>query len=397
MIPVRPTPALLAFALLGASSPLPASAQGRPNRPVLHGQEWIAITGKPLAATAGSMIFQAGGNAVDAACAMLAATTTMWDVLSWGGETQALIYDPRTREVVGINGLGVAPSGATPEFYRSRGHRHPPQYGPLAAVTPGTPGALMVMLAVYGRLSLAEVLAPAIRMADGYPIEEQAVASILRFRDEIEQWPTSMAVYFPNEVDGEPAPPAPGEIFRQPDLAVTLRKLVEAEASALADGADREAAIMAAYERFYRGDIAEEFVRGANEAGSPMMREDLASWRVEIEEPVRTSYKGIDVYKLTTWTQGPVLLQVLNMLETLDVASLGYNSAGYIHTMYQVMSRAYADRDFYYGDPYTGPAEPIAGLLSKAYARSRLEDLDPERNDDRVRPGDPYRPSATSS
>jgi gamma-glutamyltranspeptidase/glutathione hydrolase len=122
-----------------------------------------------------------------------------------------------------------------------------------------------------------------------------------------------------------------------------------------------------------------------------MMREDLASWRVEIEEPVRTSYKGIDVYKLTTWTQGPVLLQMLNMLETLDVASLGYNSAGYIHTMYQVMSHAYADRDFYYGDPYTGPAEPIAGLLSKAYARSRMEDLDPERNDDRVRPGDPYR------
>jgi len=393
MTACRP-PSVLLLALAASSTSLaadPAVAQGPPNRPVLHGQEWIAITGKPLAATAGAMIFQAGGNAVDAACAMLAATSTMWDVLSWGGETQALIYDPRTREVVGINGLGVAPSGATPDFYRSRGHRHPPQYGPLAAVTPGTPGALMVMLAEYGRLSLAEVLAPAIRMADGYPIEEQAVASIGRFRDEIDQWPSSQAVYLPNEVDGAPAPPQPGQIFRQPDLAETLRKLVEAEAEALAAGADRRDAIMAAYDRFYRGDIARDFVHGANEAGSPMAVEDLATWRVEIEEPVRTSYKGVDVYKLTTWTQGPVLLQMLNMLETLDVAALGYNSASYVHAVYQVMNRAYADRDFYYGDPYTAPDEPVAGLLSKEYARSRMEDFDPERNDARVRPGDPYR------
>ena len=147
---------------------------------------------------------------------------------------------------------------------------------------------------------------------------------------------------------------------------------------------------MAAYDRFYRGDIAREFVRGANEAGSPMAVEDLTTWRVEIEEPVRTSYKGVDVYKLTTWTQGPVLLQMLNMLETLDVAALGYNSANYVHALYQVMNRAYADRDFYYGDPYTAPAEPVAGLLSKEYARSRMEDFDRERNDARVRPGDPY-------
>ncbi|HSM35731.1 MAG TPA: gamma-glutamyltransferase [Longimicrobiales bacterium] len=392
MSAARPKSPYLALLLLAASAaPTPSGAQGRPNRPVLHGQEWIAITGKPLAATAGAMIFQAGGNAVDAACAMLAATSTMWDVLSWGGETQALIFDPRSGEVVGINGLGVAPSGATPEYFRSRGHRHPPQYGPLAAVTPGTPGALMVMLAEYGRLSLAEVLAPAIRMADGYPIEAQAVSSIRRFRDEIEQWPSSMAVFYPNEVDGEPAPPEAGQIFRQPDLARTLRKLVEAEAEALETGAGREAAIMAAYDRFYRGDIAEDFVRGANEAGSPMTVEDLATWRVEIEEPVRTSYKGIDVYKLTTWTQGPVLLQMLNMAETLDVAGMGYNSANYVHAIYQIMNRAYADRDFYYGDPYTEPAEPLEGLLSKEYARSRMEDFDAERNDPRVRPGDPYR------
>jgi gamma-glutamyltranspeptidase / glutathione hydrolase len=131
----------------------------RTMKPVLHGQEWMAITGKPLGATAGAIIFQQGGNAVDAAAAMIAATSTMWDVLSWGGETQALIYNPHTGKVIGINALGVAPTGATPELYRSQGHELVPEYGPLAAVTPGTPGGIMVMVAEYGRLSLAQVLA----------------------------------------------------------------------------------------------------------------------------------------------------------------------------------------------------------------------------------------------
>ena len=155
------------FGLLAA----PAEAQRTTNKPVLHGSHWMAITGKPLGATAGARLFHEGGNAVDAACAMLAATATMWDVLSWGGETQALIYNPNTREVVGINALGVAPTGATADFFREQEMAYPPAYGPLAAVTPGTPGGLMVMLAEYGTKSLAEVLAPAIEMAEGYPIE----------------------------------------------------------------------------------------------------------------------------------------------------------------------------------------------------------------------------------
>src|SRR5829696_8611789 len=151
----------------------PAAAQ-RTVKPVLHGRHWVAVTGKPLAATAGSMMFQKGGNAVDAACAMLAATSTMWDTLGWGGETQALIYDPRTKKVIGINALGVAPTGATPAFYKSKNLNYPPEYGPLAAVTPGTPGGLLVMLAEYGKLSLEDVLKPSIQMADGYAIEAQA-------------------------------------------------------------------------------------------------------------------------------------------------------------------------------------------------------------------------------
>src|ERR1700681_2714485 len=157
-----------AAAFLGAVAPV---AQARTQKPALHGQHWMAVTGKPLAATAGARIFEQGGNAVDAACAMIAATSTMWDTLSWGGETQALIYNPHTGKVVGINALGVAPTGATPEYFKSKGMPYPPEFGPLAAVTPGTPGGIMTMLAEYGSMSLAEVLGPAIEMADGYPME----------------------------------------------------------------------------------------------------------------------------------------------------------------------------------------------------------------------------------
>ncbi|HST58181.1 MAG TPA: gamma-glutamyltransferase, partial [Longimicrobium sp.] len=179
---LRRLPVLAGLAALALA--LPAAAQ-QTAKPVLHGRHWMAITGKPLAATAGAMTFQRGGNAVDAACAMLAAASTMWDVLSWGGETQALIYNPHSGQVIGINALGVAPTGATPEFYRGRGMPYPPEYGPLAAVTPGTPGGLMVMLADYGKLSLADVLAPSIEMADGYPIEKDTADRIERDKDKI--------------------------------------------------------------------------------------------------------------------------------------------------------------------------------------------------------------------
>jgi len=142
---------LLLSAMLLLSFPCRLSAQ-RTQKPPLHGRHWMAITGKPLAATAGAMIFQQGGNAVDAACAMIAATATMWDTLSWGGETQALIYNPHTGKVIGIDALGVAPTGATAAFYKAKGLKYPPEYGPLAAVTPGTPGGILVMLAEYGKL-----------------------------------------------------------------------------------------------------------------------------------------------------------------------------------------------------------------------------------------------------
>jgi len=379
----------LAILILCCAMTAGGSPGQRTEKPVLHGREWVAITGKPLAATAGAMIFAKGGNAVDAACAMLGAVCTMHDVLSWGGETQALIYNPKTGKVIGLNALGVAPTGATAEFYKGKGYAYPPEHGVLSAVTPGTPGGLLTMLSEFGTMSLAEVLAPAIRMAEGYPMDKETGDRIEKDKDKIKAWPYSRTVLLPHPGEAYEAPRA-GEVFRQSDLAGTLNKLVEAERQALAAGKTRREALQAAYDRFYKGDVAREFVRGSREQGGLITMEDMAGWKVRLEVPVSTSYKGIDVFKLTSWVQGPVMLQALNMLETLDLKALGFNSAAYIHTLYQVMNLAFADRDFYYGDPYFPPEEPLGGLLSKAYARERAKLIRADRNDPDVKPGDPY-------
>jgi gamma-glutamyltranspeptidase/glutathione hydrolase len=358
-------------------------------KPPLHGKNWMAITGKPLAATAGAIVFNKGGNAVDAACAMLASTCTMWDVLSWGGETQAIIYNPKTGKVISLNAMGVAPTGATPEFFKSKGYNFPPEYGPLAATTPGTPGGICYMLSEYGTMSLKEVLAPAMQLAAGYPIEAQTANSIERGKQRIKEWPYSKAVFLPHLGEKREAPEA-GEIFVQKDLLGTLTKMVEAEQAALKKGATRKAAIMAAYDRFYKGDIADEFVRGCQEQGGLITKQDLAKWKPIWEEPTKVNYKGIDVYKLQEWTQGPSMLQALNILENFDLKKMGYNSTDYIHTVYQAMNMAFADRDFYYGDPYFAPKEPMKGLLSKEYAKLRASQIDKTKNDPNVGPGDPY-------
>ena len=364
------------------------SSFAQTNKPILHGNHWIAITGKPLGATSGAMIFNKGGNAVDAACAMVASTATMWDVLGWGGETQALIYHPKLKKVIGINALGVAPTGATPEFYREKGYSIPPRYGPLAAVTPGTPAGIMVMLAEYGSMSLEEILEPAMEMAKGYPIEAQAANSIERNKDEIKKWKYSKEIFLTNEGKEREAPNE-GEIFVQMDLYNTLKKLVKTEREALSNGKNRKEAIYEAYRRFYEGDIADEIARSTQEQGGLITKEDLKNYEVYIEEPLKTTYKDIDIYKLTTWVQSPVLLQSLNMVENLDVKSMGFNSTNYIHNLYQVMNLSFADRDFYYGDPYFEPKEPIQGLLSKEYAKERLK-LISDKNNKEIKPGNPY-------
>src|SRR5947209_6817894 len=227
----------------------------------------------------------------------------------------------------------------------------PPEYGPLATVTPGTPGGILTMEAEYGKLSLKEILAPAIEMADGYPIEAQLADTIEHYKSEIKKWPYAKAVMLPHLVTASgsegpggaggattgPTPaqdravaavtarhresPGPGEMFRQPDLAATLRKLVETEQDALKHGKSRKEAIYAAYDRFYKGDIAREIVRSVQEQGGLFTLDDLAKWQVHIEEPLKTNYRGVDVYKLNVWTQGPSMLQALNILETFELKS----------------------------------------------------------------------------
>jgi len=365
-----------------------AAAQ-QTQKPPLHGKNWMAVTGKPLAAEAGAMIFQKGGNAIDAVCAMIAATCTMWDVLSWGGETQALIYNPVSKKVIAINALGFAPTGATAAFFKNKGMDFPPEYGPLSAVTPGTPGGICYMLAEYGTMSLKEVLAPAVQLAAGYPIEAQTANSMERGKKMIRQWPYSAAVFLPHSGEKREAPEA-GEIFVQKDLLETLTKMISAEQEALRQKKSRKDAIYAAFNRFYKGDIAKEFVRGCQEQGGLITMDDLAKWKPAEEEPLHVNYKGIEVYKLQQWTQGPVLLQSLNILENFDLKNMGYNSARYIHTIYQAMNLAFADRDFYYGDPAFPPEEPMKGLLSKEYAKERARLISTDKNNAHAAPGDPY-------
>lgn len=364
---------------------------------MLRGKNWIAISGQQLSTTAGATIFIKGGNAVDAACAMLAATCVQNDSLSFGGETQALIYDPNQRKVFGIMGCGVAPTGATADFFLDQGLSFPPGSGPQAAITPGTPGGIMLMLAEFGTMSLADVLAPAIEMADGYPMHSSMSRTYSsESRDEIfgtpgvpGTWKWSGPVFRPGGVG-----PKPGEIFVQRDLANTFRKLLTAEKEALADGKNRVEAIWAAFDRFYKGDIAFEYSRGSQAGGGTHTPEDLANWKPRVEEPRMTTYQvgndEYEVYKLAEWTQGPVLLQTLNILEGIDLEAMGHNSAQYIHTLYQAMNLAYADRDFYYGDPDFPPKEPMEGLLSKEYAAERRGLINPDKNDPCIAPGNPY-------
>ena len=234
-----------------------------------------------------------------------------------------------------------------------------------------------------------QVLKPAMQLAAGYPIDAQTANSMERGKERIKEWPYSKKVFLPHTGEKREAPEA-GEIFVQKELLATLTKMIETERAALKNKKNRKEAIMAANDRFYKGDIAKEFVRGCKEQGGLITLEDLAKWKPIEEEPLSVNYKGIEVYKLQQWTQGPALLQSLNILENFDLKKMGYNSSKYIHTVYQAMNLAFADRDFYYGDPYFAPAEPIKGLLNKEYAKQRAALVKSDLNDPGISPGDPY-------
>ncbi len=371
-------------------------------RPVVRGRRGVVAGGHPLSVEAGLRILEAGGNAVDAGvAALLAASVIEFSHFGFGGEVPILIK-MRGDDVVVINGQGTAPLLATREFFLQRAERGAtrdvptigentavgkiPSTGPLAATVPGVLDAAIVALDRYGTKSLAEVMQPAIELADGFPIDELRVHYIEQRREILSQWPTSVRVFLPGG-----KVPRVGDVFVQSDLARTLRALVAAEKKHAAQG--RHQALMAARDYFYRGPIARRIATFMKQVGGLLREEDFARFHARVESPVKTTYRGYEVYKAGFWTQGPAMIEMLNLLEGFDLKAMGQNSTEYIHTVTESMKLAFADRDRYYGDPDFAKI-PDQALLSKEYAALRRTLIDPERASLVHRWGDPWKMKA---
>jgi gamma-glutamyltranspeptidase / glutathione hydrolase len=375
--------------LLAAFATLAAAQAPDASRPVRHperGLRGAVAAGGGAAADAGMRLFHAGGNAVDAGvAAMLAAAVTEFSHFGFGGEAPILV---RTRDgqVRSIAGVGTMPALASAGFFRNRRVSRDemtsppsprgldawlPVAGILPALVPGMVEAALVALREYGTKPFSEVAAPAIDLAGGWPLDETRAAAIARSRRFLERWPASRRVFLP----GGRAPIA-GEILRQPDLARTLRAMADAETRALAAGAGREGAIDAVRDFFYRGDIARRIDRFSRENEGLLRYEDMAAFRLEPEDAVSTGYRGYEVHKPGFWSQGPAMVQALDLLEGFDLRAMGPNSAGYIHTLAEALKLAYADRDAWYGDPRF--VRTPARLLSKDYAAERRKLIGPE-------------------
>jgi gamma-glutamyltranspeptidase/glutathione hydrolase len=356
-------------------------------RGVSRGTRGAVAAGSEPAVEAGMRMLHRGGNAVDAGVAtMLAASVVEFSHFGFGGEAPILI---RTRDgqVHAIAGVGTMPKLATPDFFRRR-RLQPGEYpvsiqdpsglkgfipvsGLMPALVPGMVDAALVALREYGTKPFAEIIQPAIELADGFAIDDMRTGSILRSRSFLGLWPSSQRVFMP-----QGRVPMPGEIFRQPDLGRTMRSMAEAEKKALASGAGRGAAIDAVRDFFYRGDIAHRIDRFCRENGGLLRYEDMAEFRLKPEDPVSTDFHGYRVYKPGFWSQGPAMLETLNILSGYDLAAMKWNSAQYVHTLVEALKLAYADRDTYYGDP-TFSRIPVERLLSKEYAKERRKLIGP--------------------
>ena len=364
-------------------------------RPVVRGARGAAAAGTPLSSQVAMRALQAGGNAVDAGIAALfAAAVTEFSHFGFGGEAPLLIRTPDGK-VHCIAGVGTAPQLMTPEFFADlrpdpelekeaarRDHKSGPipSYGILPALVPGMVDAGLLALQQFGTLSFYEAAQPAVEYADGHPIDEIRAGSIARAARFLKLFPSSREVFAP-----QGRFPRPGDVFRQPDLARTLRAMMDAEKKALAAGKSRVAAIEAVRDYFYRGPIAREIAAYVEANGGLLRYADFAGFRLEIEEPLTTSFHEYEVYKGGFWTQGAVMIEALNILEGYDLQSLGWNSPEYIHYLVEALKLAYADRDAWYADPRYAP--PPAELLSKEYAASRRKTIAPERASRLFRPG----------
>jgi gamma-glutamyltranspeptidase / glutathione hydrolase len=367
----------------------------RPARFGVRGTHGAIAGGSDYAVEAGMRMYYHGGNAVDAGVATtFAAAVAEFSHIGFGGEAPILI---RTRDgkVHSIAGVGTMPKLATADFFRQRRlqpgeimsapeksglHGMVPVAGLMPALVPGMVDAELVALREYGTKSFSDVIAPAIELADGMAIDEMRSGAIERNVRFFELWPTSMRVFLPGD-----HVTVPGEIFRQPDLARTMRSMAEAEKKALASGATRIAAIDAVRDYFYRGDIAHRIDAFSRENHGLLRYEDMAAFHLAPEDPVSSTFQGYQVYKPGFWSQGPALIETLNILDSYDLRAMRWNSADYLHTLVEALKLAYADRDTYYGDPKFVHV-PAERLLSKEYAEERRKQIGPLASLD-FRPG----------
>ena len=383
-------------------------------RPVVRGKRGVVAGGQPLSVEAGLRMLQNGGNAVDAGVAtILAASVIEFSHFSFGGEVPILIK-LKGGEVVVIEGMGQAPMKATREFFVNRQKSSPsegaatapdssraqrgatdmpsiagaksgpiPSTGPLPATVPAVLGACITALDQFGTKTLAEVMQPAIELADGFPIDELRVEYIKTRSPIFSQWPDAKRLFLPG---GEV--PKVGDLFVQADLARTLREIVRAERLAAKGSRNRHAGLLAARDYFYRGPIARRVGDYMQAHGGLIAAEDFARFEAKTGQPVRADYRGYQVYKAGFWTQGPALVETLNLLEGYDLKEMGHNSGKYIHTLAEALKLAMADRDRYYGDPNFAKI-PMTELLSKSYATLRRPLIDPFRASLAQQPGDP--------
>lgn len=371
---------VLSFSVFAIAQP---PQRYQPVRQNVRGTHGAVAAGSEYATEAGMRLYYKGGNAVDAGvAAMFAASVTELSHFGMGGEAPILIRT-KAGKVYSIAGVGTMPKMATAEFFRTRKmqpgeitERDPgpslraiiPTAGLMPALVPGMVDAGLLALREFGTKSFNEIIAPAIEYADGYAIDEMRVNSIAASRNFFELWPTSKAHFMPGG-----HLPRVGEIFRQPDTAATLRAMAAAEKKALQAGASRQAAIDAVRDYFYRGEIAKKIGEFSKANGGLLRYEDMAAFKLTLEEPATTTYHGFNVYKPGFWSQGPAMLQALNILEGFD-SKAPHNSAEYIHRGVEALKLAYADRDTYYGDPKFGRVESQV-LLSKEYAAERRKQI----------------------
>src|SRR5882672_8513650 len=336
-----------------------------------------------LATFAGARMFERGGNAIDAGVAAgIALNVLERHLTDFGGVAPIIVFRPGMDAPETIDGLGHWPLSLDLETYRAT-HGEDMPIGVARSVTPAAADAWLTALARHGRLSLAEVLAPSIELCDGFPVYPRLAVAIERLAERIREWPTSAEVFLPNG-----RPPRVGEIFVQRDLGALFRRLAAIER--VHQGAGRAAAIIAARDSIYLGDIADQIAAFMREAGGAVTKDDLRAQRVRIEVPAHSTYRGIDVYTCGPWSQGPLVPMTLNLLEGYDVAAFGPASLAYLHRYTEAFKLAAADREGFFGDPDQVDV-PIDGLLEKEYASERRTLIDEDRaHPELPPPGDPW-------